>query len=220
MKKQRIPETDHGIRGESTVREFDVFQRGMRDRGLIETDEMIKFGITSGTALEIGSGPGYLGLEWLKKTRGTVLHWLEISADMRRMALENAKEYGLADRITMAAPDPTGKFPFPDGFFDAVFSNGSLHEWADPIPMFNELYRVLKNRGRFHVTDLKRNINSLIVLIMKSMTKVKSMRIGLMTSINASYLKSELMEILSKSAVINFQVRENSFGLKITGTKQ
>jgi hypothetical protein len=39
----------------------------MRDKGWMETDLILKLGIQHGLALEVGPGPGYLGLEWLKK---------------------------------------------------------------------------------------------------------------------------------------------------------
>jgi 16S rRNA A1518/A1519 N6-dimethyltransferase RsmA/KsgA/DIM1 with predicted DNA glycosylase/AP lyase activity len=35
---------------------------------LLQTNQIIKAGITHGLELEIGPGPGYIGLELLKKT--------------------------------------------------------------------------------------------------------------------------------------------------------
>lgn len=220
MTKQRIKETDQGISGELVVRDYDEAMRNMRDKGIIETNDIIKSGINKGTALEIGPGPGYLGLEWLKNTDDTYLQWLEISEDMKNIAIKNAKEYGLSDRVKVTVTDATKKFPFKDNYFDAVFTNGSLHEWSNPLEVFNEIDRVLKNGGKFFISDLKRNINPILTLIMKMMTKKKSMKEGLVTSINASYLKNELIEILSKSNLKNFNVTENPFGLIITGIKE
>lgn len=59
-----------------------------------DTSLVLKAGIMQGLALEVGLGPGYLGLEWLKKTEGTRLKALEISPDMITIAERNAKEYG------------------------------------------------------------------------------------------------------------------------------
>jgi hypothetical protein len=70
MVKPRIVETEEGIQGEFNVETYDRFMRGMRDRRWIETNLVLKAGITRGLALEVGPGPGpgpgYLGLEWLK----------------------------------------------------------------------------------------------------------------------------------------------------------
>jgi ubiquinone/menaquinone biosynthesis C-methylase UbiE len=74
-------------------------QRNLRDKGWIETRDLIKNGIHHGIALELGSGPGYLGLEWLKRTQGTVLKGLDISPDMIEMAMKNAREYGMSGRV-------------------------------------------------------------------------------------------------------------------------
>ena len=108
MTKPRVAETDHGIQGEFTVAAYDQMQRGLRDKGWIETPEILKHGIMRGHALEIGPGPGYLGLEWLKHTQGTILTGLDISPDMIALAERNARDYGLAERYFR---DATEKAP-------------------------------------------------------------------------------------------------------------
>lgn len=65
MTRERIIETTEGIQDEFDVEMYDSMMRDLRDKGWIETKDIIKSGITSGHALEIGPGPGYLGLEWL-----------------------------------------------------------------------------------------------------------------------------------------------------------
>ena len=138
MVKPRIAETDSGITGEFNTQMYDTMMRNMRDKGWIETNLILKEGISSGLALEIGPGPGYLGLEWLKKTDLTRLKGLEISDDMIALARKNATEYGLSERAEYYHGD-AAKMPFEDGHFDAVFTNGSLHEWAHPDNIFNEI---------------------------------------------------------------------------------
>ncbi len=61
MTKTRVPETNTGIQGEFTVASYDQMQRHLRDKGWIETNALLKSGISGGHALEIGYGPGYLG---------------------------------------------------------------------------------------------------------------------------------------------------------------
>ena len=98
MHRPRVQETDLGIQGEFTVAIYDRMQRRFRDKGWMETQSVIKSGITAGAALEVGSGPGYLGLEWLKSTQDTTLTGLDISPDMIAVARRNAAEYGFAER--------------------------------------------------------------------------------------------------------------------------
>src|SRR5271169_4809602 len=105
-------------------------------------------------------GPGYLGIEWLSKTHGTFLKGLDISQDMINMAQRNAQEFKVQSRVEYHLGDAK-HMRFDDETFDAVFTNGSLHEWSDPKPVFDGIYRVLKPGGRYCITDLRRDITPL-----------------------------------------------------------
>ena len=219
MTRPRKPETFRGIVGESIVRDYDEMQKGLRDQGLLETKEIISLGITKGRVLEIGPGPGYLGLEWLKVAHASSrLFWLEISEDMKKLAEGNAEAYGLKDRVVTTMGDATQKIPFEDNYFDGVFTTGSMHEWSNPITVLNEIERVLKPNGTFYVGDLKRNTNPLIAFMMGMKAK-KVMKEGLRSSIDAAYKKKELISLLEQSNIKDFTVKENPFGLSIQGRK-
>lgn len=218
MTKQRIVETNEGIQGELTVEMFDRFARIMRDKGWNNVDRFLKVGITKGNALEIGPGPGYVGLEWLKRSSGSALTGCEISRDMIKLAEKNAKEYGFGAKASYVEGNCM-QMPFEDNSFDAVFSNGSLHEWEDPIRVFAEIGRVLKPGGLFCITDMRRDVNPIVKRLIYYSTKPKEIRPGFITSQNASYTVSELQNILSRSALKNVVVQKESFGLCIFGKK-
>jgi ubiquinone/menaquinone biosynthesis C-methylase UbiE len=218
MTRPRVSETDHGIQGEFDVAVYDRFLRGMRDRGWMETDLIVKFGIQQGLALEVGPGPGYLGLEWLKKTTGTQLKGLEISPAMIQIAERNAQTYGFADRVQYVKGDAQA-MPFDDNFFDGVFTNGSLHEWAQPQKILNEIYRVLKPGGRYFISDLRRDMNMLVEWFMKLVTQPKEIKLGLITSINAAYTPPEITTLLPETALKRATVDASPMGLVITGEK-
>ena len=218
MIKPRVPETDSGIQGEFIVDQYDQMQRKLRDRGWIETKEVLQSGITGGHALEVGHGPGYLGLEWLKNTSGTSLTGLDISPDMKALAERNAAEYGLSERVEYQLGNAAG-LPFEDDAFDAVFSNGSLHEWEEPVSVLNEIWRVLKPGGKFCVSDLRRDMNSLLRAIIWLSTKPAAIRPGLTTSINAAYTPGELEAILKQTSMKGARVGSNLMGITIMGEK-
>jgi len=67
MLKARVPETNEGIQSELTVEQFDIFARHMRDKGWNGVDDMIASGISAGELLELGPGPGYVGLELARR---------------------------------------------------------------------------------------------------------------------------------------------------------
>ncbi|NMC59061.1 MAG: class I SAM-dependent methyltransferase [Candidatus Methanofastidiosa archaeon] len=218
MVKPRVIETDEGIQEEFTVEVYDRMLRGLRDKGWMETNQIIKSGINNGLALEVGPGPGYLGLEWLKNTDKTKLMGIEISPAMIKMATKNSKEYGFEKRVKYVKGDAQ-KMPFENNYFDGVFSNGSLHEWSQPKKIFNEIYRVLKPGGMYFISELKRDMNFLLKWFMYYNTNPKEIRSGLISSINAAYTVEEIFNILKSTKLKDAKVTKNFMGIEISGDK-
>jgi ubiquinone/menaquinone biosynthesis C-methylase UbiE len=218
--KARVIETDVGLQGEIVAQDYNDSMRQSRDKGFLYTDLIIKSGITGGQALEIGPGPGYLGLEWLKKTTGTVLIGLDISPDMIKIARKNAADYGFSGERVKYQVSDARKLPFDDNVFDAVFTNASLHEWQSPEDTLNEIHRVLKYNGRYFISDLRRDMSRLTGFFMKMQTKDKQMRDGLIASINAAYTREEVKNLLLKTKLTEFKILKNPFSLIIEGIKR
>jgi ubiquinone/menaquinone biosynthesis C-methylase UbiE len=218
MSRPRVKETDSGIQGEITVAIYDEMQKRFRDKGWIKTKAIIKSGITDGLALEVGPGPGYLGLEWLKSTQGTTLKGVEISKDMISLAERNAEEYGLSDRVEYFHSSGE-ELPFDDESFDAVFTAGSLHEWSNPRGTFNEIWRVLKSGGRIFISDLRRDSCFLLRWFLWITVRPKEIRPGLKTSLDAAYTRDELRELVKVSDLTNCEVTKGQIELKLTGRK-
>jgi ubiquinone/menaquinone biosynthesis C-methylase UbiE len=218
MVRPRIIETDQGIQDEFDVQTYNSMMRSLRDKGWMETDHIITSGLTHGSVLEIGPGPGYLGLEWLKKTESTMLLALEISPEMTKIAERNAREYGLEGRVKYVKGD-AHQIPFDDNTFDGVFTNGSLHEWSQPIRVFDEVYRVLKPGANYFISDMRRDMNPFVRRFMKLMVKPKEIRPGFVSSINASYTTDEIRSILDQSKLKGSVVAKTFMGFEITGVK-
>ena len=218
MTKPRVPETDHGIQGEITVAQYDQMQRSFRNKGWIETPALLKHNITQGQALEIGHGPGYLGLEWLKQTSGTRLIGLDISPDMQALAQRNAQAYGLTGRTDYRLGN-CDQLPFGDNVFDAVFTNGSLHEWANPCGAFDEIWRVLKPGGWYFISDLRRDMPGWMHAFLWLSVRPTAMRPGLETSIGAAYTLEELATLLTRTCLRDGKITSNLIGLEISGGK-
>lgn len=219
MVRERVVETDSGIQGELNVRAYDEMQRFLRDRGWIETNAIIRSGIDTGKALEVGPGPGYLGLEWLKHTDGTSLVGLDISPDMIGLARSNAAAYGLSGRTDYILGRGE-ELPFDDDTFDAVFTNGSLHEWSTPTATFDQIWQVVKPGGRVFVSDLRRDMLPPMRWFLWLAVKPRQIRPGLKTSIDAAYTPAELETLVTKCAMSDCAtVAKNALGVTITACK-
>ncbi|MCE1255138.1 MAG: class I SAM-dependent methyltransferase, partial [Anaerolineae bacterium] len=179
---------------------------------------IIESGIVSGHALEIGHGPGYLGLEWLKNTTQTRLTGLDISPDMSRLAMQNARSYALKDRVKYDC-GRGDDLPYEDNLFDAVFTNGSLHEWSNPLETFNEIFRVLKPGGLYFISDLRRDMPFYMRYLLWWGTKPAFIRPYLISSINAAYTAGEIKGMLKRCLTNTALVESQLIGIKITGKK-
>jgi ubiquinone/menaquinone biosynthesis C-methylase UbiE len=220
--KLRVPKTSIGIRGKDMVGYYDAMQKDLRDKGRIPVEEIIKSGISSGHALEVGPGPGYIGLEWLSKTSGTQLTGFDISPDMTVIAKRNASQY---ERIVGRAYYAFGaysKMLLNNENFDAVFTIGSFHEWSEPESVLDEIYRVLKKGGKFYIADFRRDISFLSKMFLEMNCSPREMLDWLKASIGAAYTQEELQSIINRTKIslCIYTVGTNSTGLVLTGTKR
>jgi len=216
MLKPRVPETNEGIQSELTVEQFDIFARHMRDKGWNGVDDMLACGIEAGELLELGPGPGYVGLELARRLGLKAFTACEISPAMIAAAERNAKQYGIDARYVLGN---VMELPFPDGSFDCVISNGSLHEWEEPKRVFSEIWRVLRTGGRYCICDMRRDAEKWKTLFILASTRPRAMRAGCKSSLAAAYTPSEIRGILDSTELAGAKVKSEFFGLTIWGTK-
>lgn len=103
-------------------------------------------GITEGTAIDIGSGPGHLAIELARQTSLTI-YALDLSPAMHEIAAQNIRNAGLSERIIPITGDVT-QIPCPDASADLIISKGSAFFWDDPAAGFREIRRVLRPGGK------------------------------------------------------------------------
>ena len=96
-----------------------------------------------GRILEIGPGPGWIGIWLAKQLPGSEIVGFELSPDMIRIAEQNRADEGV-ENVRFVQGDAADLSRFEAASFDAVVSNGSLHHWLDPVVVFDEVARVLK----------------------------------------------------------------------------
>ena len=147
--------------------------------------------------LEIGPGPGWAGINLLKKRGDLKLEGIEASPDMVRVATENATKERLRERVFYKVgigEDMTG---IPSHHYDLVISRDSLHHWTDPAKVFLEIKRVLKPDGKIYIHDHRRDLNFFGRLIVNVISFLIAGNMGKYwkSSIAASYTKEEIEKI-------------------------
>nr|WP_320193945.1 class I SAM-dependent methyltransferase [uncultured Desulfobacter sp.] len=103
------------------------------------------YGITEGICLDIGTGPGYVGIE-LAKITGLEMYFIDDKQDALDKAKKNLSECGLGNTVHFTKADVCD-LPFEDGFADLIVSRGSLWFWGDQVKGLQQIHRVLKPGG-------------------------------------------------------------------------
>lgn len=99
------------------------------------------YGLKAGDrVLDVGCGKGFQLVELQKAVPGLIVHGLDIS----EYALENAHE-SVKDSLVLGT---AAKLPFPDDYFDYVFSINTLHNLVnyDLFSSLREIERVGRDR--------------------------------------------------------------------------
>jgi predicted transcriptional regulator YdeE/ubiquinone/menaquinone biosynthesis C-methylase UbiE len=218
MAKSNVTNANKELLGKSNAKNCNLTTNESCAKKSPQTQDIIKFGITRGPALEIGPGPGCLGLEWLKCTENSSLTGLEISAAMVKLAENNAAEYGFLNERAKYLAYITKTLPFEDNSFEAVFSNNSLHDWSELVVMFNEIHRVLKPGGRYYISDLRWDMKPVVKFYLK-LINPKELQISSVASRNKTYTEKEINDILVKTKLSGSRISSKPFQLIITGMK-
>jgi ubiquinone/menaquinone biosynthesis C-methylase UbiE len=106
-------------------------------------------GVKSGNAIDLGGGPGMLGMALAKMTdlNVTVVDMLQTCVSV---AEENIRSQSLQNRMT-ARRGVADDLAEPDVTIDLVASRGSIFFWQDQKKGLSEVYRELKPGGGAYI---------------------------------------------------------------------
>ncbi len=216
---ERIPESE-AIEEVKDARRFNELMGGrLRQheyRGLAR--QVVEMGVPpGGRVLDVGTGPGFVAIAVARLLQGSGCEvvGLDLSQAMLTLAAENAAQEGLNGVLTWRSGDAEA-MPFEDGEFDFVVSNDSLHHWDDPLPVLDEIARVLKDDGQCIVHDSKRLHSRAPRLVAGAIGMLipSDFRVHYWNSIKSSYTPQELRSILERSR-LQGQVVEGFMDLMI-----
>ncbi|OPY25620.1 MAG: hypothetical protein A4E28_03053 [Methanocella sp. PtaU1.Bin125] len=125
----------------------------------------VKEKLHAGRVLDIGTGPGRLPVLIASETPLLHVIGVDLSADMVKMAGEDAGRRGLKN--VGFRQGNASELPFKDREFDLVLSTLSFHHWKQPEKGLDEVYRVLREGGEAWIYDIPRRIDKTMFAYMK-----------------------------------------------------
>ena len=103
-----------------------------------------------GIAIDLGSGPGDLIIEFCRITKN--LHWVnaDINLDYFPGFIKRASDAGFGSRVSAMYADAVD-LPFRDNYAEIIVSRGSFQIWEDLSKGLSEVYRVLRPGGTAYI---------------------------------------------------------------------
>lgn len=156
-----------------------------------------KWGIMTGEVLDLGTGTGLLAIEFAKRIPNVDIIGIDLSNLVLKVAQENIQKINIPLRISFRKGN-IEQTPFKSDNFNLVISTNTLHLVKNPINMFNEIQRVLKPKGKFIISDLRRSWLCIFD-----------------PHISASYTPKEVKALLNGSKLLNWKIKDYFFWLNI-----
>lgn len=177
--------------------------------------------VRSGSALDLGCGPGHLALRLARQAPGLDVTGLDLADDMLSRATSCAQAAGIGSRVRFRKGN-VEDIPFSDTSFDLVVSTLSLHHWAEPVAALDEIARVLKPGGAFIIFDLRRDLAAPLWLLLWFATHVvvpAALRRANepLGSRDAAYTPGEAELIAERSGLTGWRVSTGPLWLTIEG---
>ncbi len=114
-------------------------------------DEIV-VNIQRGSILDLGTGPGYLPIQIVKRAPDVKVIGIDLSRKLIQMAKDNAQKAGFSSKLSFEVGN-SASLRFKDASFDMVISTGMLHSLKKPVAVLKEIYRVLKKGGEAWIFD-------------------------------------------------------------------
>jgi ubiquinone/menaquinone biosynthesis C-methylase UbiE len=141
---ERIPAVLASSYEKATRMVIESYYRQVADEILLEFQK--------GVILDLGTGPGYLPIEIVRRAPDINIVGIDLSRKLIRMARANAGKAGFSDRLSFEVGN-SAKLQYDNESFDMVISTGMLHSLRDPVAVFKEIHRVLKKGGNAWIYD-------------------------------------------------------------------
>ena len=182
--------------------------------------EEIVAGLKAGTILDLGTGPGYLPIEIVKRSPSIRVFGIDLTRKLIKTAKMNALKAGVADRLHFEVGN-AARLRFEDNFCDMVISTGMLHSLKDPVMVLRECCRVLKQDGEAWIYDPARVSSQININRWKDSFTLQErflyvlFRIFVMFNPSHTYNREQVTELIKATAFDDYEIEEKRGELKI-----
>lgn len=179
--------------------------------------ERITSHLDRGIFLDIGTGPAYLPIEIVKRSKDIRIDGIDLTKKMIKIAEKNVKESGFTHRINCFVADGNRLNGFKDNYYDMVISTGALHSWKNPVRVIDECYRVLKPGRESWIFDPAEVGSEEKVKAFKGLDMVvyKLLSIIPRAVIPVTYTDTEIREIIKNTRFNNYDIKEEKHSIEI-----
>lgn len=169
-------------------------------------DHVLSMGI-AGTILDLGTGPGQIPIKLAKREPRVKVIGIDLSREMLKLANDRARREQVSSRVSFLLASASS-IPVESGSIDLLVCNSTLHHFSDPVQVFNEAHRVIKENGVAYFRDLRRRSRLLHPLHVAFFgRKYKGlMRKSFEDSVRAAYTLPELRQHIANSNLSNARV--------------
>ncbi|HHU02947.1 MAG TPA: class I SAM-dependent methyltransferase [Christensenellaceae bacterium] len=164
------------------------------------------YDLMHGIALDIGAGPGWLGMELAKITNMKIV-FLDISQGALDMAKENFEKLDVDNEVDYIQAD-VHELPMEDDRFDFIMSRGSIWFWKQPEKALKEIERILKPGG---VAIVGGGLGRYLPPSMRARLQNR-IRKGLKERMETRPNIEEFKKIVEKAGLINYKVLSEDEG--------
>ena len=182
--------------------------------------EEIVSGFKEGALLDLGTGPGHLPIEIVKRSPLIRCDGIDLSGRLIKMARVNARKAGVADRLNFEVGN-AAKLRSEDESYDMVISTGMLHMLKDPVKVLRECHRVLKPGGEAWIYDPARVSSQMDKEKWKAslniMEKLSYVLFNLYIRINPpyTYRREQVEEMIAATEFKEYGIEEENREIKV-----
>jgi ubiquinone/menaquinone biosynthesis C-methylase UbiE len=192
--------------------EVDAYLDGVATRHLERLDDTFVRAVTAlrlprrARVLDVGTGTGAIPVRLAQARPGLRITGVDLSAPMLSRARRRAREAGTPMVFRRAN---ARRLPFGPRCFDLILSNSLLHHVPDPVPVLDEMARVLRSDGTLYVRDLRRPPARFITAHIRRHGRPYRglMRTLFSNSVRAAFTLAEIRDAVAASRLRGARVR-------------